>query len=490
MMNGRGESDALIVSMKSPKEGGQLPDEEMEKRGATKGSPIQENTPRTQGRKGVQQALERVRQAAKKDRKLRFTSLYHLVYNIDSLRMAFSQLKKDAAPGVDGKTWEDYRQNLESNLQDLSERLKRQAYKAKPVKRQYIPKADGRMRPLGITALEDKIVQRATVNVLNAIYEVDFCGHSYGFRPGRKPHDALDDLYVQIYTKRVNWVLDADIRGYFDAINHDWLMKFCEHRIADTRLLRLLKKWLNAGVLEEGKVRHPDLGTPQGGVISPLLANLYLHYVFDLWTLAWRRDRVKGQMYVVRYADDFVTLFEREEEANRYWNDLKERMATFGLELHPDKTRLIEFGKKADSNRAKKGQPKPETFDFLGFKHICGQTLQGRFTIYRHNIPKRFTAKLKAIAATLKERMHDPVPKVGKWLGSVIRGFVQYFGVPMNSRALGVFRSTISWYWLRTLRRRSQRHTVDSDRMKRLVALYLPKVRIVHPYPTLRWRHH
>jgi len=276
-MKGHGESDALVVSMKSSKEGRQLPDEEMEKRGATEGIPPQDNTLRIQDRESVQQVLERVRQAARRDRKLRFTSLYHLVYPIDSLRLAFSQLKKNAAPGIDGETWKDYRQNLEANLQDLSERLKRQAYRAKPVKRQYIPKADGRRRPLGITTLEDKIVQKATANVMNAIYEVDFHANSYGFRPGRKPHDALDDLYVKVYKRKVSWVLDADIRSFFDMVDHDWMMKFCEHRIADTRLLRLLKKWLNAGVMEEGKVRHPDLGTPQGGVISPLLANIYLH---------------------------------------------------------------------------------------------------------------------------------------------------------------------------------------------------------------------
>jgi group II intron reverse transcriptase/maturase len=472
--------------MKSSNKDGQPAAEGMEKKGATEVDPIQENTLRTQGWEGVQQALERVRRAAKKDKGLRFTSLYHLVYNVDCLRMAFSQLKKKAAPGVDGETWADYRQNLESNLQDLSERLKRQAYRAKPVKRQYIPKADGRLRPLGVTALEDKIVQKATVFVMEAIYEVDFFGHSYGSRPGRKPHDALDDLYVQLYKRKVNWVLDADIRGYFDAIDHQWLMKVCEHRIADTRLLRLLKKWLNAGVLEDGNVRHPDLGTPQGGVISPLLANIYLHYVFDLWTKAWRHDQAKGEMYVVRYVDDFVTLFQREDEARQYWNDLKERMAEFGLELHPEKTRLIEFGRKAATSRRSKGEDKPDTFDFLGFKHICGLTLKGTYTIFRYPIPKRFTAKLKAIAAELRRRMHDKVPEVGRWLGQVVRGYVNYFGVPMNNRALGVFRSTIAWYWLRALRRRSQRHTINSERMKRLIDMYVPKVRIVHPYPTQR----
>jgi group II intron reverse transcriptase/maturase len=487
VMNGRGESDALRVSRKSSKEGGQPLDEGMERKGATEGISTQDDTLQAQDWEGVQHALDRVRQAAKRDRKLRFTSLYHHIYNIHALRKAFSLLKRKAAPGVDGETWDSYRQNLEANLQDLSERLKRQAYRAKPVKRRYIPKADGRLRPLGITVLEDKIVQKAAVMVMEAIYEVDFCGQSYSYRPGRQPHNALDDLYVQLYRKRVNWVLDADICGFFDAVDHEWMMKFCEHRIADTRLLRLLRKWLKAGVMEEGQVRDSDLGTPQGGVVSPLLANVYLHYVFDLWTIAWRRDCAKGQMYFVRYADDIVTMFEREEDSKRYWHDLNERMIAFGLQLHPDKTRLIEFGRKAASNRARKGQKKPETFNFLGFKHICGETLGGMFTIFRNPIPERFTAKLKSVAQVLRTRMHTSPRKVGVWLGQVLRGYINYFGVPMNSRALGVFRQTIAWYWYRTLKRRSQRHKVTSGQMKWLVATYLPPVRIVHPYPTQRF---
>ena len=334
----------------------------------------------------LQSALERIRQVACRDKELRFTSLWHHVTNIDRLRQAYFGLKRNAAPGVDGLTWQQYGESLEENLQDLSARLKRGAYRAKPVRRAYIPKADGRQRPLGVTALEDKIVQRSTVQVLNAIYETDFLGFSYGFRPGRSPHHALDALYVGIMRKRVNWVLDADVCGFFDAIDHKWLLKFIEHRIADPRVISHLKKWLKAGIVEDGKRTEIESGTPQGGSVSPVLANVYLHYVFDLWADQWRRRHARGDVIIVRFADDFTVGFEFREDAERFLADLRDRFHTFHLELHPDKTRLIEFGRYAARDRKRRGEGKPESFDFLGFTHTCDRTRNGRFIVLRQTI--------------------------------------------------------------------------------------------------------
>ena len=341
----------------------------------------------------LQSALERIRQVACRDKELRFTSLWHHVTNIDRLRQAYFGLKRNAAPGVDGLTWQQYGESLEENLQDLSARLKRGAYRAKPVRRAYIPKADGRQRPLGVTALEDKIVQRSTVQVLNAIYETDFLGFSYGFRPGRSPHHALDALYVGIMRKRVNWVLDADVCGFFDAIDHKWLLKFIEHRIADPRVIRHLKKWLKAGIVEDGKRTEIESGTPQGGSVSPVLANVYLHYVFDLWADQWRRRHARGDVIIVRFADDFTVGFEFREDAERFLADLRDRFHTFHLELHPDKTRLIEFGRYAARDRKRRGEGKPESFDFLGFTHTCDRTRNGRFIVLRQTMRKRMQAK-------------------------------------------------------------------------------------------------
>jgi group II intron reverse transcriptase/maturase len=434
----------------------------------------------------VQRALERVRQAAREDGKLRFTALLHHVYDPAMLREAYFCLKREAAPGVDRVTWRQYGEALEDNLQDLSARLKRGAYRAKPVRRAYIAKADGRQRPLGVTALEDKIVQRATVEVLNAIYETDFLGFSYGFRPGRSQHDALDALYVALLTKKVNWVLDADIRGFFDAIDHGWLVKFLEHRIADRRVVRLIQKWLNAGVLEDGKRTQSEQGTPQGGSASPLLANVYLHYVFDLWAQQWRRTQASGEVIVVRYADDFIVGFQHQTDAERFLAELAERLRLFALELHPDKTRLIEFGPFAATNRTRRGQGKPETFDFLGFTHICGKKRNGRFTVLRQTVRKRLQAKLKQVKLQLRRRLHDPVPEVGKWLGSVVAGHVGYYGVPMNGPALCLFRFQVGRLWYRTLRRRSQKTRLNWERMRRLIDRWLPPARICHPYPLRR----
>ena len=486
-MNDHGKSDRPVVPAKSPNNAGQPAAEEMEGRGLAKGNLRQQTASRTPSRTDAPSALERVRQAARRDRKLRFTALLHHVYNLDTLRAAYFSLKKEAAPGVDGETWRHYGEALEEQLQSLSERLKRGAYRAKPVRRVYISKEDGRQRPLGVPALEDKIVQRATVEVLNTIYETDFLGFSYGFRPRRSQHDALDALYTGLLTKKVNWVLDIDIRGFFDAIDHGWLVKFVEHRIADHRVVRLIQKWLNAGVLEEGKRTRAEQGTPQGGSASPLLANIYLHYVFDLWVQAWRRTHATGDVIVVRYADDVVLGFQNKSDAERFWTELAERFRQFGLELHPEKTRLLEFGPFAGEHRKRRGHGKPETFNFLGFTHICGKKRSnGRFTVLRQTIRKRLQAKLSEVKAELRRRLHDPVPLVGTWLRAVVGGHIRYYGVPTNSRALNILRFQVGRLWHRTLSRRSQNGRVPWDRMRRLIDRWLPPARVCHPYPLRR----
>ena len=436
----------------------------------------------------LQHALERIRQAACRDKELRFTSLWHHVYNIDRLRKAYFKLKRKAASGVDDVTWRQYGENLEDNLRDLSERLQRGAYRAKPVRRVYIPKADGRQRPLGVTALEDKIVQRSTVEVLNAIYETDFLGFSYGFRPGRSPHHALDAICVGMTRRKVNWVLDADISGFFDAIDREWLVKFLEHRIADPRVIRHIKKWLNAGVMEEGKRIDFDSGTPQGGSISPVLANVYLHYVFDLWADQWRKRHARGDVVMVRFADDIVLGFEHRSDAEQVHNDLRERFRKYSLDLHPDKTRLIEFGRYAAENRKRRGAGKPESFDFLGFTHSCDRSRNGRFIVLRQTIGKRMQAKLAEIKLELRRRLHHPIPSVGQWLRSVVQGHFQYYAVPRNQRKLNAFKYQVYRLWLQSLRRRSQRHRITGERMNRLAAKWLPSVRNRHPYPEQRLR--
>ena len=398
---------------------------------------------------------------------------------------AYFSLKRNAAPGVDGETWRHYGKQLEENLKDLSDMLKCGAYRAKPVKRAYIPKPDGRQRPLGVTALEDKIVQRATVEVLNAIYETDFLGFSYGFRPGRSPHDALNALSAGIMTRKVSWVLDADIRGYFDAISHEWMVKFIEHRIADRRVIRHIKKWLNAGVLEDGSRIYSEEGVPQGGSVSPMLANVYLHYVFDLWVERWRRRQAAGDVIVVRFCDDFVVGFQYQQDAVAFLEALKKRLRKFNLNLHEDKTRLIEFGRFAVQNRKRQGKEKPETFDFLGFTHICGKTRKGKFAVLRYTITKRMRAKLMEIKGELRRRLHWPVPIVGKWLRVVLLGHYRYYGVPGNFRKIGAFKYHLSLLWFRTLRRRSQRHRLIWERMSRLINRWLPRPRICHTYPDL-----
>jgi group II intron reverse transcriptase/maturase len=487
MMNEYGKSDSSIVPEKSPNKAGQPAAEVMEERELAKGNLSKQNASRTQSRIDARSALERVRQAVNRDRKQRLTALFHHVYSIDLLKVAYYSLKRKAAAGVDGQTWQSYGENLGENLQDLSNRLKRGAYRAKPVRRTRIPKPDGRQRPIGVVVLEDKIVQRAMVAVLNVIYEQDFLGFSYGFRPERNQHHALDALYVGIMTKKVSWVLDADIRAFFDSLRHEWLGKFIEHRIADRRIVRLIQKWLRAGVLEEGRLIRTEEGTVQGGSISPLLANIYLHYVFDLWVQQWRRKHARGDVIVVRFADDFVVGFEHRFEAQQFLGDLKERFMSFGLELNAEKTRLIEFGRFAAQNRSKRGRGKPDTFNFLGFTHICSKTRKGKFTILRKTMRKRRQAKLLEVYNELRQRMHEPIPKQGAYLRSVVAGHVRYYGVPMNGASISVFRKEVGRMWLKVLRRRSHKHNLPWERMQRLIARWIPLARVCHPYPLKRF---
>jgi group II intron reverse transcriptase/maturase len=482
MMDGRGKSDSSVVPGKPPNKAEGPAAEEVEGRGLAKGNLPERTIDRTRSRGEMPSALERVREAARRDRKQRFTALLHHVYDIERLRSAYFALKRDAAAGVDGETWGHYGEQLEANLEDLSARLKRGAYRARPVRRAYIPKADGRQRPLGVPTLEDKLVQRAVVEVLNAVYEQDFLGFSYGFRPGRSPHQALDALSAGILTRKVNWVLDADIKSFFDTLDHTWLVKFVEHRVADRRVVRLIQKWLRAGVLEDGKRTRSTLGTVQGGSISPLLANLYLHHVFDVWVQRWRRKAAQGDVIVVRFADDFVVGFQHRHEADQFLAALRERFARFGLELHPDKTRLIRFGRFA----VKKGGPKPPTFNFLGFTHSCGKTRKGLFTVLRQTMRTRWQAKLREVKTELRRRLHAPIPEQGAYLRAVVMGHVRYYGVPMNGSAIGAFRYAIGWLWRRALSRRSQTARVPWQRMRRLLDRWLPPARICHPYPLVR----
>lgn len=430
----------------------------------------------------VNSGVDRVRQAAERDKGVRFTALLHHVYAVEALREAYFSLKRDAAPGSDGETWQHYGEDLEANLQDLSARLKRGGYRATPVRRVYIPKEDGRRRPIGVPALEDKVVQRATVEVLNAIYETEFFGFSYGFRPGRSQHQALDALDTALMTKRVNWVLDADIRGFYDAIDHEWLVKFVEHRIGDRRIVRLIRKWLRAGVLEDGAWTQSDEGVPQGGSISPVLSNLYLHYVFDAWTQQWRRKKASGDVVVVRWADDFIVGFEHQSDAERFLAELRERLGKFGLELHPEKTRLLEFGRYAAERRKRQGKKKPETFDFLGLTHICGSTRTGGFTVKRQTMRMRMRAKLREVKIELRQRMHRPIAEVGPWLQSVVAGHFRYYGVGGNYRAISAFRLQVGRLWHRSLERRSQKGRISWARMARLLRRWLPPAHIYHPH--------
>jgi RNA-directed DNA polymerase len=498
VMNEHGKSDSCVVSAKLLNnsidlDGGKVTTqktilaEAMEKRQLAKGNLQEQNARRIQGRVSAQSALERIRDVAVRDNKQRFTALMHHIYSIDMLEEAYFNLERKASAGIDGVTWRHYGENLKDNLRDLSLRLKRGAYQAKPVKRTYIPKADGQQRALGLPVLEDKIVQSATAAVLGTIYEKDFLGFSYGYRPKRSQHHCLDALYVGLQTKKVSYVLDADIQGFFDNINHSWLIKFIEHRIADKRVVRLIIKWLTAGIMEEGKWYCSEEGTPAGGVISPLLANVYLHYVFDLWMQRWRASRERGDIIVVRWADDFIVGFQTLEVAKQFLTELHTRFEKFSLTLHPGKTRLIEFGPFAIKNSIKRGTGKPESFNFLGYTHFVGKKRSnGMFTVIRKSIRKKMRAKLKEVKVELKRRMHEPVPEVGKWLKSIVGGYNRYFGVPTNMAALHTFRFQVGQYWFCTLKRRSQKSLCTWERMRRLIERWLPKPEIHHPYPLLR----
>lgn len=486
-MHALGESDGPIVPEKrANKAGPRAAAESVEGRGPTKG-----NATRTllapdaePGKRGM--GLWGVREAAKRDKKLRFTALLHHI-DPEMLRASYFELKRSAAPGVDGMTWREYGRDLEERILDLHRRIHCGTCRAQPSKRAWIQKADGRQRPLGLAALEDKIVQQAVKVVLENIYEEDFLGFSYGFRPGRGCHNALDALWVGIMQRKVNWVLDADIRGFFDNIDHEWLLAFLEHRIADRRILRLVRKWLRAGVSEDGQWSRTTVGTPQGSVISPILANVFLHYVFDLWVNQWRKRHARGEVIVVRYADDLVMGFQHRDDAERCLRELRDRFAKFKLELHPEKTRLIEFGRNVAQRRAHRGEGKPETFNFLGFTHCCGKTRKGAFTIKRRSIAKRMRAKLLAIKQELTRNMHRRVVEVGAWLRSVVRGWFNYHAVPGNRSCLDRFRTQVGRLWLHVIRRRSQKGRSKTWAwMMRLIRRWLPKAQILHPYPNER----
>src|ERR1700691_3501183 len=481
------DSDCAIVPMKLTNNEGKTSAEPVEGRAQAKENDVQPHTHPTQSGARVSQGLDGVRQKARASKQEQFTALLHHL-TTDLLRESYYALQRSAAPGVDGVSWEQDEEGLEGRLAELHGRVHRGAYRAQASRRVYIPKADGRQRPLGIAALEDKIVQQAVVTILNEIYEVDFLGFSYGFRPGRSSHQALDALSVGLHRKRVNWVLDADIRGFFDQMSHEWTMKVVQHRVADHRILRLIQKWLKAGVSEDGQWSETKIGTPQGAVVSPLLANIYLHYVFDLWVEAWRKKVAQGDVIVVRYADDLVVGFESRAEAERFLEEFRERLAKFGLELHLEKTRLIECGRFAALSREKRGEGKPETFTFLGFTHYCGKRRKdGAFIVWRETAKKRLVSKLQAIKAELKHRRHEPIPSVGAWLRQVTSGYYQYHAVPGNLHRLLLFRWLLRWIWWRALSRRSQRSCVCMDRLNRLINKWVPVARVLHPYPMQRF---
>jgi group II intron reverse transcriptase/maturase len=480
------ESDSGIVPMNHSNKDGQPLAESEEGRPLIKENIHQLITHSTQSEARVSQGLAGVRKAARERKEIKFTALLHHL-TVDLLRDSFYALKRKAAPGVDGVTWPEYETGLEDRLADLHIRIHRGAYRAQPSRRVYIPKPDGRQRPLGVAALEDKVVQQAVVTILNQIYEEDFRGFSYGFRPGRSQHQALDALYVGITRKKVNWVLDCDILGFFDNLSHDWLLRFVQHRVADRRILRLIQKWLKAGVVEEGQWKNTEMGTPQGSVVSPLMANIYLHYVFDLWVDAWRKKYAQGEVIVVRYADDNVLGFQHRADADRFLEAFRERLRKFGLELHPDKTRRIEFGRFAEQDRKRRGEGKPETFDFLGFTHISGKDRNGDFAVKRKTIGKRMRAKLLELKQQLRNRLHDSIALTGKWLRSIVQGYFNYHSVPGNTDSLHAFRNRLVRLWRTMLIHRSQRRHLNWARMQRLADQWLPKPRVLHPYPRVRF---
>ena len=487
-MNGMEKSDSAIVAVRPANKGTLALAEPVEPRTEPKGNLESQSTRRTQDRESVSQAADRIRQFVQREPGVRLTTLLHHV-TVDALRWAFFALKKDAAAGADGMTWRMYEEGLEGRLADLHDRVHSGAYRATPSRRVNIPKPDGGTRPLGVAAIEDKIVQKIVAEtILTPIYEAEFLGFSYGFRPGRGAHDALDALVVGIERRKINWVADCDIRRFFDTVSRDWLVRFLEHRIGDKRVIRLIIKWLNAGVMEAGEWRDDLRGTPQGSVISPILANIYLHYVLDLWfQKKWRSHEVGGDTIIVRYADDFVVGFQYKQDAEHFLEAVKSRFRSFELDLNPDKTRLIEFGRFASERRRKRGQGRPETFDFLGFTHYCTRSRDGRFLLGRKPIAKRMTRTLKRLKEELRRRMHDDVETTAKWLGKVLDGWLQYFAVPTSHRFLDRFVTRLKRLWLRILRRRSQRDRFDWARLAKLTAAYWPKLEIRHPWPDVRF---
>jgi RNA-directed DNA polymerase len=485
--HGGEESDRGIVPVNQPnKEAKRSSAEAGEGRLRTKENIGQPHTSPAQNGQGVSQGLDGVRRVARERKQERFTTLLHHL-NVQLLRESFYALKRGAAPGVDGMRWKEYEEGLADRITDLHSRIHRGAYRAQPSRRVYIPKADGRQRPLGIASLEDKIVQQAVVTILNQIYEVDFRGFSYGFRPGRDPHQALDALNVGITRRKVNWILDADIRGFFDHVDHEWMIKFLEHRIGDRRVIRLIQKWLKVGTLEDGERLESEMGTPQGAVASPLLANVYLHYAFDLWAEVWREKKAQGDMIIVRYADDLVVGFQHESDARRFLKEFQERLVKFGLEVHPEKTRLIEFGREAWARRKRQGKGKLNTFTFLGFTHYCGENSKGYFQVWRETAGKRMTAKLQQIKQELRRRMHDPLPDVGKWLKQVVQGYYRYHAVPGNLRRLSLLRERVRRMWRHVLRRRSQTSRLTWERLDKIFERWIPVPRTLHPYPSVRF---
>jgi len=482
-VNAAEESDRPIVPVKATNEA--QAEELLEGRGRTKENTKESHTGSTPSEQTVLRGLQRVRRTAKEDKHVRFTALLHHL-TVDLLRESFLSLKKKAAPGIDGQTWEQYEQNLLERLIDLHGRVHRGAYRAQPSRRVYLEKPDGRKRPLGIAVLEDKIVQGAVVKILEAIYEEDFLGFSYGFRPRRGAHDALDALSVALQFEKVNWVLDADIQSFFDTMSHEWTMKFLQHRIADPRILRLIRKWLRAGVSEDGEWSSTTIGTPQGAVISPLLANVYLHYSLDLWAYEWRRTTA-GEMFIVRYADDVVFAFQYQNEAKRFRAALAERLRQFGLELHPQKTRLIEFGRFAEDHRRDRGQGPPETFDFMGLTHICGRDRKGKFQVQRRTIAKRMRARLAIIKLELRKRRHDRVRETGHWLRSVVTGYYRYHAVPGNLNMLFRFRCRLARLWRQALLRRGGKRQLSWERFLPLLNRWVPLPTVLHPYPNIRF---
>jgi group II intron reverse transcriptase/maturase len=486
VVNAVEKSDTPVVPKKPPNKGVN-PEEVVEERGVAKGNVSKAPAPRTQRRdKGALMGLEGVREVARRSKTVRFTALLHHITPALLLE-SFAALQHNAAAGVDGVTWRDYEKEIHQRVHGLHQEIQTGAYRAKPSRRVFIPKADGKQRPLGIVSLEDKIVQQAVVTVLNTIYEKDFLGFSYGFRPGRSQHDALDALTVGIKSQNVNWILDADIAAFFDEIDHDWMLKFLEHRIADKRIIALIRKWLKVGVIEDGRRIAATKGTPQGAVVSPLLANIYLHYAFDLWVQRWRHRHARGNVIVVRYADDSVMGFQQEGDSKRFLAEMSERLAKFGLTMNETKTRLIEFGRFAAARRKRRGLGKPETFDFLGFTHCCSRNRQGQYKLLRLTVKKRMRTTIAAIREKLMSRRHEPIAVVGKWLNRVVQGYFNYHAIPGNLSRLNVLRRDICRAWRHALMRTSQRHRQNWERFNRIVKRFVPPVRQVHPYPEDRF---